>query len=44
MPMTIRVGRGSAMFTDENMFSKTGITNTSRTTIAITATLMMTPG
>ena len=44
MPITIRVGSGSSMPAEANMLSKVGITKMSSTAIAITATLMMTPG
>ena len=42
--LTMRVGMGRARFTDANICSKVGMTNTSSTVIAMTATLMMTPG
>ena len=44
MPMTIRVGSGSSMFTDANILEKVGITKMSSTVMAIAATLMITTG
>ena len=43
-PITIRVGRGSSMFTEANMLWKVGITKIRRTATAITATDTITAG
>ena len=44
IPITIRVGSGSARFAEANMLSNAGMTKMSSTAMAMQATLMMTPG
>ena len=44
MPITIRVGSGSVASKQANISWKVGITNSSSTTIAATATKLITPG